>query len=230
MKILFLVPMLFVPSALGQNPAPSQNDTPLVVVNQKWARSRLSVEQANSAMMPPAPAMIAANKNFERQRRGNAQAGERDPNADTLDGRSAELEKMVQQSRTPPDIEGFVYKVKVQNPGAKTIDVLFWEYEFIDPIDPQTKARRQFLCGVKIKGGKEREIHAFSASGPTDVIKVETLARKSSNPFVEKAVINRIEYADGSIWQRKDWNFNEVRLTYASALRTPWGAEMCRGL
>jgi hypothetical protein len=90
--------------------------------------------------------------------------------------------------------------------------------------------RRQFLCGVNIKGGKEKDIQAFSASGPSDVIKVDTLAKKPGNAFVEKAVINRVEYSDGSIWQRKDWNFGEVRLTYASALRTPWGSEMCRGL
>jgi hypothetical protein len=174
--------------------------------------------------------MISANKNFERQRRGNAPAGERDPNNDTVDGRSAAIERMVQESRTPRPVEGFVYKVKVQNPGSKAIDVLFWEYQFIDSASPETMTRRQFLCGVSIKGGKEKEIQAFSASGPSDVVTVETLARKSKTPLGEKAVINRIEYADGTIWQRKDWNFGEVRLTYASALKTPWGSEMCRGL
>jgi len=228
MQILFIIPWVLFP--LWQTPAPAQESAPVAVISQKWIKSRLTVEQASSTAMPPAPAMIGANKNFERQRRGNAPAGERDPNADSLDGRSAAMEKAVQDSRAPRPVDGFAYRVKVQNGGSKTIDVLFWEYEFIDPANPQAMARRQFLCGVSIKPGKEKEIQAFSVSGPSDVINVETLAKKSENPFVERAVINRIEYADGTIWQRKDWNFGEVRLTYASALRTPWGAEMCRGL
>jgi hypothetical protein len=91
-------------------------------------------------------------------------------------------------------------------------------------------ARRQFLCGVNIKPEKEKEIQAFSLSGPSDVISVGNLANKSGNAFQEKVVINRVEYADGSIWQRKDWNFGEIRLTYQRAVGTPWGAEMCRSL
>lgn len=230
MKVLFLIPLLLLFESPWQNPAPAQDSSPLAVVSQRWARSRLTVEQANSGTVTPAPQMIGANKNFERQRRGNDPAGVRDPNADSLDGRSAAMEKAVQESRTPRPVDGFVYRLKVQNLGSKTIDVLFWEYEFIDPANPTTMSRRQFLCGVNIKGGKEKEIQAFSVSGPSDVINVDTLAKKSATPFTERAVINRVEYADGTIWQRKDWNFGEVRLTYASALRTPWGAEMCRGL
>jgi hypothetical protein len=230
MKVLFLISALLLFAEPWQNSAPAQDGSPISVVSHKWARSRLTVEQANSGTVAPAPAMIGANKNFERQRRGNDPAGVRDPNADSVDGRSAAIEKMVQESRAPKPVNGFVYRVKVQNLGSKAIDVLFWEYEFIDPATPTAMSKRQFLCGVNIKGGKEKEIQAFSVSGPSDVINVETLAKKSATPFTERAVINRVEYADGTIWQRKDWNFGEVRLTYASALRTPWGTEMCRAL
>jgi hypothetical protein len=229
MKILFIIPWLLF-NFHGQNPSPMQDDSPVAVVSQKWARSQLTVEQANSGMVGPAPAMTAANKNFERQRRGNASAGERDPNADSLDGRSAALERAVQDSRAPRPVDGFAYRLRVQNPGSKTINAIFWEYEFIDPANPNAMARRQFVCGVHIKSGKEKEIQAFSVSGPSDVIHVETLAKKSKTSFMEKGVINRVEYGDGSAWQRKDWNFGEVRLTYANALRTSWGGEMCRGL
>jgi hypothetical protein len=83
---------------------------------------------------------------------------------------------------------------------------------------------------VNIKGGKDKELLAFSASGPNGAISVDSLANKAESPYREKVVINRIEYADGTIWQRKDWNFAEVRAAVASAVATPWGAEMCRGL
>ena len=57
------------------------------------------------------------------------------------------------------------------------------------------------------------------------------LANASGDVFLETVVINRVEYEDGSVWQRKDWNSNEIRLTYKRAVATPWNAgEMCRGL
>ena len=90
--------------------------------------------------------------------------------------------------------------------------------------------RRQFLCGVNIKPAKDKELQAFSVSAPSDVVSVETLSNKTGNALQEKIVINRVEYADGTIWQRKDWNFGEIRLSYRRAVGTPWGAEMCRGL
>jgi len=62
------------------------------------------------------------------------------------------------------------------------------------------------------------------------VVSVAALSDKSKNASEETAVINRVEFADGSIWQRKDWKFGEVRLSYARAVATPWGGEMCRGL
>jgi len=90
--------------------------------------------------------------------------------------------------------------------------------------------RRQFLCGVQIKPDREKEVLAFSASGPSDVVSVESLSKKAENLFGEKVLINRVEYADGSIWQRRDWNFAEVRSAVTRATATPWGTEMCRGL
>jgi hypothetical protein len=66
--------------------------------------------------------------------------------------------------------------------------------------------------------------------GPQDVVSVNVLSQKSGNAGAEQVLINRVEFADGSIWQRKDWNFGEVRLSYSRAIATPWGTEMCRGL
>ena len=47
----------------------------------------------------------------------------------------------------------------------------------------------------------------------------------------EKVLINRVEYSDGSLWQRKGWDFAEIKAAYNRAVGTPWDpAEMCRGL
>jgi hypothetical protein len=221
------------------SPVQSQNavrsadeDSSLVVLGFKYSKSRQVIEQPENEATVPAAAMIPDNKNFQRNVRANAPAGVRDPNGDTLDGRSAALEKSVQEARAPKTklVDGFAYRAKVQNASKKVVEIVFWEYQFKEVSNPATVVRRQFLCGVNIKPDKEKELLAFSVSGPSDVISVGSLANKSGSLFQEKVVINRVEYSDGTIWQRKDWKFAEVKLTFERAIATPWGAEMCRNL
>jgi YD repeat-containing protein len=232
MRTLLLLPFLLTPFAPLQNAAVTGDGSAMGVVSYKWTKSRQRVEKTDTQGSAPVAAMTAADKNFERNRRVNDPAGVRDPNADTLDARSAALDKAVRESRSPKtvEVEGFAYRVKVHNAGAKAVEVLFWEYQFEEAANPSNLARRQFLCGVNIKGGKEKELLAFSASGPNGAISVGSLANQVESPYREKVVINRIEYADGSIWQRKGWSFGEVRAAVQRAVATPWGAEMCRGL
>jgi hypothetical protein len=211
----------------NQSPAISYEGSPVTVLSFKWFNDRQSIA-VDSGGSRPAAAMIPANKNFEKNRRANTSPGERDPNLDTIDGRSAALEKAVQESRVPKPVEGFAYRAKIHNASSKLIEIVFWEYQLKESADSTSMLRRQFLCGVSIKPERDKELQAFSLSGPHDVISVDTLSKK--NPVEEKVVINRVEYADGSIWQRKEWSFGEVRLGYARAMATPWSTEMCRGL
>jgi hypothetical protein len=232
MKILLLLSVLLALLSSTQNPVTSTDGSQVAVVGFKWTKGRLTVEQAKSANVAPAEAMIPANRNFERNRRINDPAGVRDPNLDTLDGRRAAMDRNVEESRKPAakSLDGYTYRVKVQNASSKVIEILFWEYQFKEAANPSIISRRQFLCGVVMKPGKDREIQAFSLSGPTDVISVNSLGDKEKSLFQEEVVINRVEYSDGSIWQRKGWNFGEIRLSYSRAIATPWGSEMCRGL
>jgi hypothetical protein len=232
MRTLLLLPLLLSLISPVQNEAVPVDGSKVVVRSYKWAKSRQVVEKLEPVVTAPAAAMIPANRNFERNRRMNDPSGVRDPNIDTIDGRSAALEKSVAESRMrkPEPVDGYAYRVKVQNTNAKAIEVIFWEYQFKETANPKAVARRQFLCGVNIKPDKEKELQAFSLLGPSDVISVGSLANKSGNLFEESVVINRVEYADGTIWQRKDWNFAEVKAMIARAIATPWGTEMCRGL
>jgi hypothetical protein len=175
-------------------------------------------------------AMIPQNRNVARNQRINDPAGARDPNADTVDGRSAALEKSVAESRAPkPEpMDGYAYRIKVQNPGPKVVEAVFWEYRFHDPANPELVARRQFLCVGNIGAGKGKELEGFSLSGPSDVVNVNTL--NSGTPFKEEVLINRVEYTDGSMLQRKAWSLEEVKASYERALREQWQPGMCRAL
>ena len=210
----------------------SNDGSPLTVASFKWSRARRTVEAQNAQGTAPASAMIPQNKNFARNARVNDPQGVRDPNADTLDGRSAALEKTVAESRAPkPEpTDGFVYRIKVQNPSEKVVEIVFWEYQFQDPASPDSVARRQFLCGVNIAAGKGKELEGFSVSGPSEVVSVKTLADNAAKPFKESVLINRVEYADGSIWQRKGWSVAEVKTSYERVLREKWVPGMCKAL
>lgn len=236
MKTLLLLPLLLMFVSPGQSPTASPEVSSVAVLSFKCSRTHQAAktpDPAANAPATPAPEMLAINKKFQKEARMNDPRGARDPNEDTIDARSDAMEKIVQESRTPKGkaVDNFEYLVKVQNGSRKVIEILFWEYQFIDRTNPENVMRRQFLCGVNIKPSKEKELQTFSFSGPSEVVSAGNLANAPDNVFQEKVLINRVEYADGSTWQRKDWNPNEIKLTYQRAVATPWNAgEMCRGL
>jgi hypothetical protein len=229
MKTLLLLSLLLSLLIPFQTPVATNTDSPVTVSNFKWSKARRTVETPPVEGNAPARAMIPQNRNFARNARINDPQGVRDPNGDTLDGRSEAIEKSVAESRAPKakPTDGYLYQIKVQNPGTKIIEVVFWEYQFHDPSNPDLVARRQFLCGVNIPAGKGKDLEGFSLSGPSDVVDVKTL---DSGGFKENVLINRVEYSDGSIWQRKTWNFAEVKPSYERVLREKWLPGMCKGL
>ena len=229
MKIHFLLSLLLTLII----PFQSQVETtgaPMTVTSSKWTRARRVPPVQEVEGDAPARAVIPQNKIFARNARANESPGARDPNADTLDGRSAALEKSVAESRANQGepIDGYAYRIKVQNQTNRAVEVVFWEYRFEDPANPEQVTRHQFLCGVSIGAGKSKEMEGFSRSGPSDVVNVKTL--NSGTPFKESVVINRIEFTDGSMWQRKAWSLAEVKGSYERALREPWLPGTCKGL
>ena len=208
-------------------------DGSIVVLDSKWSKYRQRIENPDNQTPNPAQtAMTPANRNFERNRRINDPVGAPAPNEGTVEARSAALGKTVQESRSPKSkyVDGFMYQVKMRNESAKTIEILFWEYQFKERANPANAASRQFLCGVIIKPNKEKELSVFTTFSPSSLISVDSLDDKSESLFEEKILINRVEYSDGTIWQRKDWSYKDMKPSINRALETPWGNEMCRNL
>ena len=228
MKTCLLLSLLL--SVLIPLQTPVLTNSPLTVTSYKWTRARRTIEVPEVQGNAPQREMIPQNRIFARTARVNDPAGSRDPNGDTIDGRSAALEKSVAESRSPKPkpMDGYAYHIKVQNTIKKVVETVFWEYQFQDPANPELVTRRQFVCGVDISEGKTKDLEGFSLSGPSDVVDVKTL--DSGAALKENVVINRIEYADGTIWQRKAWNLAEVKGSYERVLREPWLPGMCKGL
>ncbi len=231
MRGLLLLPLLLMTVLPTQDSATPQQESTVVVTAFKWFRARQVVEEIEHAGSSTAATLLRPEKNLERNTKVNEPAGVRDPRADTLEGRSEALEGIVQESRTSKSkpVDGFAYRARIRNTGTKVIDVVFWEYQSSDPADPSKVSRRQFLCSVNIKPKKEFELKAFSLLNPIDAISVDSL-NKAESKFTEKVFVNRVEFTDGKIWQRKDWSFGEIKRGYDRAVGTTWGSEMCRGI
>lgn len=226
MKVSLLVLLLLASLASAQNSSIQTGDSTVAILGSKWLPVHKTFKKEVPNMAPP-PEMTAGNKNAGRVARVNNPLIP-DPNETTIDGRSAAIEKIVQEARTanPQPLDGFIYQTKIRNSGYQTIEIVFWEYQFIDAASKNV-TRHQFLCGVKIKPAKEKDLEGFSLLRPSDVVDAGTLVNKS---LQEKVLINRIEYSDGAIWQRRDWSFAAIRENYKRAIETPWEKEMCRGL
>ena len=229
MKTLLVFSLLIGLLSSFQTAVVNNDGAPMTVSSFKWSKARQKVDVPEAEGNAPARAMIPQNRNFARNARVNDPQGVRDPNQDTLDGRSAAMEKSVAESRAPrgKTMDGYAYRIKVQNVAQKVVEIVFWEYRFVDPAKTDLVARRQFLCGVNIPAGKGKDLEGFSLSGPSDVITVTTLA---DNAFKEDVLINRVEYSDGSIWQRKGWNLADVKASYERVLREQWVPGTCKGL
>ena len=105
----------------------------------------------------------------------------------------------------PTEPEGpqarFVYRVKVKNTGTKTITGLAWDYVFFDSDKLEQIGKHSFQQRVKLRPGKSAELIKYSGMPPTSVIDA-TKAKKGEVELSEEVLIQRIEYEDGSVWQR----------------------------
>lgn len=231
MTLLSFLSIFLCVGVLQEQTSRANDDSLITVISWKWSKTRRTVEKGTVENTGPMREVIPANKISQRTARVNDPVGVRDPNEDTIDGRSAALEKSVQESRSPSrqTFNGFLYQTKVHNSGKKTIDVLFWEYQIRDSMKPDIVSSRQFLCGVEIRPDKDKDLEGFSLASPSEVVSVDTLAN-NSNALKEKVVINRVEYSDGTIWQRRDWNFQDIKLSYQRVLKEAWVPGTCKAL
>ncbi|MGI9167306.1 MAG: hypothetical protein ACR2G5_13175 [Pyrinomonadaceae bacterium] len=96
----------------------------------------------------------------------------------------------------------FRYKVTVKNDSSKTIKSVDWDYVFLDASTETEINRQQFTSEEKISPGKIKELNIIVARSPTMAISVNALSKNERDGLNEQVVVMRIDYADGSVWQR----------------------------
>ena len=227
MSVLFkasIVVLLISPFCFSQEPVP--------ILNARWKRATIRAQKPDVAPVGPVTPVMAETKYFQRKAREARTDNPMDPNAESMEGRSRAMDKAVRESRTAQgdDVTGYTYTAEMRNETGSTISIIFWEYKFVEIAHPTNVVRRQFLCGIEFKNGETKELSAFSLHAPSDVIGVESLGKNNEKLFTESVQVNRIELSDGTIIQRDNWKFADVKEAVKNATSTPWGNEVCRAL
>src|SRR5947199_358824 len=65
---------------------------------------------------------------------------------------------------------------------------------------------RQFFCVVKAKPSEAKTFELYSPLAPSRVVDAAKANSKSTIDDKGKVMINQVEYADGSMWKRPQWN------------------------
>lgn len=118
----------------------------------------------------------------------------------------ARIENAARRSALAPPGNIFLYKLKVKNLDERTIKSFIWEYQSAKESALQNASRRRFLCVGKIKAGDSKTLNIISHLPPVNVVDASVPVGESRNDFAVDLVINRVEYADGTIWKRTDWD------------------------
>ena len=226
-KLAVVVLFLGSLSAMAQD---TNEDSIVSVISQRWERIRIAGEKVENYSVPPVRAVINENKIRQRTARETQPKGSFDPNEATIDGRSAALERSVQDARTmkTDDIDAFRYSSSIKNNSERKIEIIFWAYRFKEFANPANVVRHQFLCSVKIKPGEKFELFANSILAPSEVVSNASLSGNGERLFDEKVLVNRIEFADGAILQRREWKMGEVKKGIDKAASSAWGREVCK--
>lgn len=201
MKVLILT-VLLVLTIVAQQQQPAlieREEADLVVVKFNWTKVRQNGDLIHSALDPGPPMNEPVRiKPPEQKNESQDLKNRRDMNE-----RRAEMSATVQAARKAPDrdLDQYLLQLEVKNVGTNVIKSMVWEYQ------PTAKTAeyelRQYVCTLKAKPQERKRFELVSPTNPVKVIQADAPAGQSKDG---KVVINRIEYADGSVWKRKGWS------------------------
>lgn len=187
--------------SVAQPASDSSDPSKVEVVKFSWAKERIGWER------DPFGGPI---ENFDEVRARTRNERRID---DAKRGGSAEVDKIKREARAdaaniaakhkqPPARYVFVYKTTLKNLSDKQIKSIDWDYVFLDRETETELGRREFTSEEKISPGKSKELTVTISKPPTQTISLTALNTGERATLVERVVIVRIDYADGTSWQR----------------------------
>ncbi|HEX8140941.1 MAG TPA: hypothetical protein VF544_25475 [Pyrinomonadaceae bacterium] len=189
--------------ALAQTPDNSQDPPDVTVVKFSWDKERIGWQR--DPFSPP----VESNDEMRIRARDEKRIEEAKKSGSSVDVNRAERDaradaaiaaRMRQQA--PPGY-AYRYTVTLRNSSAKTIKAVDWDYIFFERDTEVEIGRHQFASEEKIRPGKNGELEMMILAPPTQTISADALSKRKGPYFDERVVLMRIEYSDGTVWQRQ---------------------------
>ncbi len=96
----------------------------------------------------------------------------------------------------------YLFEAKIRNSGTKTIQVVVWNYAFFDNQTQEEIGRTSCTNRISLRPGKTADLVGSSSSTPIKVVHVSNSGKEVKGSYSEQVVITRLEYDDGTFWQR----------------------------
>lgn len=196
--ILFFIIALTVVS-IAQTPT-TINPTDLQVVKMSWKRETRPAREAYPKTEKRVEEELPSKGAQPAQSSRSTERKEQTSVYDNVTRPGQAVEDM--WPSTGPLVSGYLYQITVRNSGQKEIKAVNWQYIFTDSLDQSIVTRHQFQSRAKIAPGKEVKLSRFSVAAPTQVVNAKAVANNPGQPYSEQVLITRIEYMDGSVWER----------------------------
>jgi len=191
MKLLLLTGLILL---IGFQQPATVDEADVVVVKFSWTKYHPSdlirpASDPGPSLNAPVSVAVQPAKNEPAELR----------NRRDIQERRAELANAENNAKVAPRQQDYyIMKMEVKNVGPNTVKNIVWEFQ--PAAQTADTELRQYICTVK---AKPKESKAFELMTPSSPLKVVSADKKDRDG---KVVINRIEYADGSVWKRKGWS------------------------
>lgn len=181
--ILLLVLIAFF---LPQQPV-EREESDLLIVKFSWAREKQESHMIRGAQNPGGPITTPIPSD------------NRDLTSRRVDLRT--MEKKAEVTAEKP-VENYQLRLELKNTGPNVVRGLVWEFRpAAGPADYQPK---QYLCALRVKPKEKKTLEIWTPYVPVKLISVDERKDALKDGTV---VINQIEYADGSVWKKRGWNY-----------------------
>lgn len=94
----------------------------------------------------------------------------------------------------------YSYSVTLKNSGLKTVKTVMWAYVFTDTVLQEQVGRTVSENSIKLRPGKSVELVGYSNNHAIHVVNAKSAGTR--NPIKEEIEILRIDYEDGTFWER----------------------------
>jgi hypothetical protein len=185
-SILFLILLVF--ALTLQQQTVDREEPDLSVVKFSWAKEKQKISVIRGAQNPGGPITTPIP------------SGASDHNSRIADLRS--MEKKAEKSAAVAPLPTYQLRLELKNTGTNVVRSLAWQFK--PTAMPEDYEPKQYLCALQVKPKEKKLLELWTPYAPVKVINVD----ERSNALKDgEVVINKIEYADGSVWTRRGWNY-----------------------